>query len=242
MVAVVAMIIFATDAETLFREAVARQRAGEKSREMFRAAITAYEQLRAAGASNAGLYRNLGSAYLLSGDLPRAVFMYRLGLRTEPNNVALRRALEAARERVGQNGPLGFPPAERLSWFVPLFAVTALAWLVTCVAFTRWRMSRQGVPIVAVVALCVTLAGVIGLVCHPTNVERPLAVVSADGVVLRKGDGELFPPRYETSLNRGVEAEVVYRKGDWLLLELSGGERGWVATRDVVSEDEFHAE
>jgi hypothetical protein len=193
--------------------------------------------MRAAGASNAGLYRNLGSAYLMAGDLPRAVLMYRLGLRAEPGDAALRAALRAARERVGHAGGFGRPPEEGASGFVPLFAGAAAAWLLTCVLFTRWRMQRDGFPIAGTVSLVVALLCVIGLVLYPEPTPRPVAVIAADGVALRKGDGELFPPRYEATLGRGVEAEVVYPKGDWLLIELGGGERGWVAARDVVTSE-----
>ncbi|MGL4549819.1 MAG: hypothetical protein ACRC33_01420 [Gemmataceae bacterium] len=233
MSALVVTLLLGADAEGLFRDAVARQRAGEKSREAFKAAAAAYEAVRAGGASNAGLYRNLGSAYLLSGDLPRAVLMYRLGLRAEPGDAALTRALGAARERVGA-GPFGRPPEERRSWSVPLFAGAAVAWLLTCVLFTRWRMRRGGFPAGAAAALAAALACAAGLVLHPDDDPRPVAVIAADGVAVRKGDGELFPPRYEATLSRGVEADVVYRKGGWLLIELGGGERGWVAARDVV--------
>ena len=59
MSAIVMMVLFAADAEALFREAVALQQQEKKSREAFKAAIAAYEEMRTAGASNAGLYRNL---------------------------------------------------------------------------------------------------------------------------------------------------------------------------------------
>ena len=44
----------------------------------------------------------------------------------------------------------------------------------------------------------------------------------------RKGDGLAFPPRYGAPLNRGVEARLLFERGDWLQIELSGGEVGWV--------------
>jgi hypothetical protein len=55
-------------------------------------------------------------------------------------------------------------------------------------------------------------------------------------VVLRRGNGRSYPPRYPTPLNRGVEARRLFERGDWLQIELSGGEVGWVE-RAAILED-----
>jgi len=47
-------------------------------------------------------------------------------------------------------------------------------------------------------------------------------------VMLRTGNGLRYPPRYETPLNRGVEARLLFTRGDWLQIEFAGGEVGWV--------------
>jgi hypothetical protein len=65
---------------------------------------------------------------------------------------------------------------------------------------------------------------------------RPLVVLAADGLLLRKGNSALFPPRFETPLNRGVEAELLFRRGGWLQIELAGGEVGWVPARAALVE------
>jgi hypothetical protein len=53
---------------------------------------------------------------------------------------------------------------------------------------------------------------------------------------LRKGNGEAFPPWFDSGLNRGVEATLLYQRDDWLQIELVSGEVGWVHRRDVVVE------
>jgi hypothetical protein len=60
---------------------------------------------------------------------------------------------------------------------------------------------------------------------------RPLVVILDDGVLLRKGDGLAYPPRYDTPLNRGAEARLLFERGGWLQVELAGGEVGWVPRR-----------
>jgi uncharacterized protein YgiM (DUF1202 family) len=53
-------------------------------------------------------------------------------------------------------------------------------------------------------------------------------VIAEDGVLLRKGNSTAYPRRHETPVNRGVEARLLFERGDWVQVELSGGETGWV--------------
>jgi hypothetical protein len=56
-------------------------------------------------------------------------------------------------------------------------------------------------------------------------------------VLLRKGDGAAYPPRYETALNKGVEARRLYERRDWSQIELSGGEIGWVRSDQLLADE-----
>ena len=53
--------------------------------------------------------------------------------------------------------------------------------------------------------------------------------------LLRAGNGLSYPPRYETPLNRGVEARLLFARGAWLQIELSGGEIGWVPAAYTIT-------
>ena len=46
-----------------------------------------------------------------------------------------------------------------------------------------------------------------------------------------------YPPRSETPLNRGVEARLLFVRGDWLQIELSGGEIGWVPSEYALVDE-----
>src|SRR5439155_1704350 len=65
------------------------------------------------GAHNPILYRNLGHAHLLAGELPEAILAYRRGLRLDPANGDLQNGLAAAHSQV-LYAPDGFgrPPAD----------------------------------------------------------------------------------------------------------------------------------
>lgn len=233
-------------AEAAFREGVrVRDNPGEAPRS-FRQAADCYEELWRRGIHNAALARNLGNASLLAGDVPRAIFAYRHGLQMAPDDQALRTSLAHARNEViySQPGNLGRPAADPWPPGLPratparLLMLTACCYAFAWVAFTRWLMTRRGWPLAAGgSALAVVAVLLFLLVAEVRNAryeaEHPLVVLARDKVLLRKGNGDGYPPRYDTALNRGVEAQLLFVRGDWLQVELVAGEVGWVP-RDAV--------
>src|SRR5262249_38910179 len=155
------------------------------------------------GVSNVPLYRNLGNAHLLAGNLPRAILAYRLGLRLDPGNARLREALAVAREQVvfPEGESLGRPPEPTRPPWLPLpgptvlAALAAIGYALGCAGLTRWLMHRRGGMLVAGLAL-LALAAVpaTALLQQRGEHDRPFVVVSRDGVLLRMGNGASFPP------------------------------------------------
>jgi hypothetical protein len=233
----------AHQAEEAFDEGLRRRLSGQRSRESFRAAVAAYEELHRRGANNGLLFGNLGNARMLAGDLPGAILAYRQGLRMAPRDRYLRQCLAEARSRVAfRDGSLLGRPAEDdpPRWLsLPgngwLLLLAVLAYAAGCAAVTRWWMLRRKSMLLAGAALVILAAG-IGMLLYlrnGTRADRPIVVIAADGVQLRKGNGVLFPPRYEIPLNRGVEAQLLYRDDGWLQIELAGGEVGWVSRSEA---------
>lgn len=207
----------------------------------FREAAAAYEELGRRGAWNADLFRNLGNAHLLSDDLPRTILAYRQGLRLAPGDPGLRAGLQYARDRVVYFAPGTFsrPPALlRPAWLLRVPAPVRLAGVAALYAagwaagFFWWATGRR--RWLAVGGVTWLLAGLlaVGLAAQARREMQdetsPTVVVAKDGVLIRKGNGFAYPPRYETPLNGGVEARLRFDRGDWLQIELAGGEVGWV--------------
>jgi uncharacterized protein YgiM (DUF1202 family) len=111
----------------------------------------------------------------------------------------------------------------------------------SCLAVARWWMVRRSSWLTAAaVALGLALCLGAGLAWEGredrANEEKPLVVIAADGVLLRRGNGLNYPTKYATPVNKGVEARHLFVRGDWVQIELSGGEIGWVP-RSFVLED-----
>jgi hypothetical protein len=234
-------------AEAAFAEGVRLREDAGSARLQFARAAEEYEELRRRGVNNPALYRNLGHAYLLAGDLPRAILTYRHGLQQVPGNRALQEDLAVARGMVvhGAAGHFGQPP-ELAPWRPPLswsvWAVAAaLSYAIAWVCWTRWWMTRRRSLLALgtgafMTALAVAVFAWIETQRAQEEAAHPVVVIATDDVRLRRGDGPHFPARYDTPLNRGVEARLLYRRGDWLQVVLSGGEVGWVPQADAATE------
>jgi tetratricopeptide (TPR) repeat protein len=234
-------------AETAFQEGVRLRQDREQARPHFRNAAGYFDELRQRGVGNAALHRNLGNAYLLADDLPRAILSYHRGLRLSPNDRALRDSLAEARDRVvyPPSGDLGRPQRDdRPPWlpYLPsgwLMLAAIPCYVLGCVGLTRWRMMRRGGLLVGGL-LALLLVGMLAgwlMVRAEEQREReahPLVVIARDGVLLRRGNGEAFPTRYDTPVNRGVEGRLRFERGGWMQIELSGGEIGWVPRRAIL--------
>ena len=234
-------------AETAFQDGVKLRNKGEHGRAEFRAAAACYEELRRRGVDNTELEHNLGNAYFLADDLPRAILAYRRGMRLSPLDATLRRRLDDAREQVvyPDDTSFGRPPLVSGGLLLPAWAgnllvvAAALLYALACAAVTRWLMVRRfrwlaagGVGVLGAAVLTVFVMQL----ARGAGAEdaRPLVVIAEDGVLLRKGDGLAFPPRYDTVVNRGVEARLLFERDDWAQVELAAGEVGWVPREYVL--------
>lgn len=217
----------------------------------FRDAARAWETIHSRGVDTALLHRNLGHAYFLAGDLPRAILSYRLGLRREPGDAELRGGLRRARAGVVflEGTALGRPDEELSSRWPSglslgrLFTLGVVIHTAGWACLTRWYMVRRASLLFAgLVLLGVGLAlGWIVFRRQDGGAESPVVVIARDGVLLRKGNGSAFPPWSEVPLNRGVEAEQILSRDGWLQIRLPGGEVGWVGSAEVVVGDDPEA-
>jgi hypothetical protein len=231
----------AEQAEAAFAEGLHLRDGADRARPHFRQAALCFEELRRRGAHNPTLYLNLGNAWLLAGELPQAILNYRRGLRLAPEDAGLQTGLSAAREQVvyPSGSLLGRPSVDHRPPWLPrvpsewMFAVSVVLYVLVWVCLTRWLMNRARRLLVTglLAFLGAGLLTFFTLAATRDEVQeaiRPLVVIADDGVLLRKGDNLNFPPRYETPVNKGVEARLLFERGEWLQIELAGGEIGWV--------------
>jgi hypothetical protein len=237
-------------AEVAFQQGVSLRDAPSEARPHFLRAAESYEELRRRGADNAALAHDLGNSYLLAGDLPRAIFAYRRGLVLAPHDLGLQEALRYARGQVAfpSGGSLGRPPVDQRPPWLPrlpspwYLGLALTAYTAGWLAAARWWMTRRGRLLGAALA-CFALGGILlmGLAAEENRAGqvacRPIVVIADDGVLVRAGNGLAYPPRYETPLQRGVEARLLFARGGWLQIELADGEVGWIPRMYAVVDE-----
>jgi hypothetical protein len=253
-------------AEAAYRNALQAPPGSLASHKHFALAAEQVEVVRQRGVHNPALYINLAQAYLLAEDIPNAILACRRGLRLAPENSVLRTLLDEARNQVDYPtyGPFAKPPVDgwppwlpRLSKHARL-ALALGAYGLACLAFTRWRMLRRGASLGTAV-FAFACAGVLGVGLALEDAHRmweqthSLVVIASDeNVVLHKGNGTNYPcynasarkweeagdgiPPTATPLKPGVEAHVRFTRGDWLQIELTSGEVGWVRRGEVLDD------
>jgi hypothetical protein len=222
-----------------------------KGRSLYRQSAERFAQLGSRGYHSPALYRAQGNAWLLAGDLPRAILAYQRGRALDPSDLALRQCLAHARDKVRYpaESAFGRPPVDNRPPWLPYIGPTPLVlgvltvgYTLACALLARWWLrSDPRALFFATVGFSLIVVAVAGLwlvVVHDrADADRPLVVVASNDVYLLRGNGPAYPRAHSTPMGAGVEARLLVRRGDWLQIELSGGELGWVPASAVLVDE-----
>lgn len=212
--------------------------APDKAADRLRAAAEGFESVARSGGAGGALYYNLGNAYLRLGRLGMAIANYRRAERLIPGDGNLESNLAYARgHRRNQIEAAGSKTVLRTLFFwhyrLPLrtrFLIAATLyvafWLVLIV---RPYLRQVGLGLAAAVLAVgwITFGASAGVSWGLESRERQ-GVITADEVVVRKGNGENYDPEFKQLFYDGVEFTVRERRGDWLKIELPDGGKGWI--------------
>jgi hypothetical protein len=235
------------DANKAFAEGVELRADAARARPKFARAARGYDEVWDCGYHNPALALNRARARRLAGDLPGAIAAFHDGLAVARYDRSLQVALEEARAAVAYpvEGELAAQCRPRSRWSVgkrvspaEAYLAAGLLWLLVCLGVARFAMTRAGgwLAFAGVWLACLGLLG--GLWWHDWRLReadesRPRVVVR-DDVFLRKGNAEVYPPRLEPRLPRGVEARELTRRGGWVQVQLAGGAVGWLPEAAVI--------
>lgn len=205
----------------------------------FAKAANKYQLLVGSGVQNAGLFFNLGNAYLQSDSVGRAIANFERAKLLRPFDSRIHRNLEfanslvdnsAADERVtaGVNirfvlGGLSSLPSS--VWLTPL----SIGWVALCLACCI-RLSRPKfrVRYLAVPAMVLVLAASSLIIWSGSqSKDSAMAVVVVEEVPVYQGSSEAFPQLPNTSMREGETVQVIQRRGDWLQIRSATGDQGW---------------
>ncbi len=207
-----------------------------------RAAAARFEAALESGGENGVVLQALGNAYGRAGEKGEAIAAWRRAQLHRPRDPLLAANLAQMRQGLPHE-----PTAlidELFFWRVSTSygeqaAALLIAVLLACAAATAATFSprHRGAlrPFVGGATLLALLAAagfartvqVADLVRH--------GVVTRDEVVARKGDGDNFEAAFTAPLGDGTECRILEERGDWRLIELPGGLRGWLRADCLAS-------
>ena len=218
------------------------------ARRYFHQAARGYDELWRRGHRNPGLALNRARSHRLAGDLPQAIAALHEGLAVARYDRTLQVELEEARSAISYplDGALAAEcraqPTQTIGTRmspVEAYLIAAFLWLLACIGVARFAMTRAPWWLLFAGVWLVALATLAGLWWHDWRQQsrensRPLVIVNGE-VMLRKGNGDSFPPRLDSRLPSGVEARILSTRGGWLQVELAGGAIGWLPEGAVIS-------
>ncbi len=199
--------------------------------------IAAGRALLELGIVNASIHRNIGTAYMLRGDLGRAIAAFRRAERIDPTDHRVRESLAAARARVRT----AVAPGTRsrvedalLFWRgrVPrgtLLAVGLAGWSIGWLGAMLRLFTRRGAgaSLAGAVVAAITLGSL--LAEHTIDAMNPGAVIVQENVTGYRGPSEsVYTPTFEEPIHTGVEAVIIEQRDGWARLRLRSGAETWV--------------
>jgi len=235
------------DAEALLMEATqyfdqANQAASANpaaAKDLYGKSILRFERLvHEGGIENGQLFYNLANAYLLTGDLGRAILNYRRAASLIPNDPNLRQNLEYARSQCRDriDEPQRKVVLKTLFfWHYDLPVSARMALFAMCNALlwgaAAGRLFFRQKALRWTVAACAVLTLVLGgsvLADSIGQAHDRAGVLLQDEVVARKGNGENYGPSFQEPLHAGTEFNLLESRGDWYYAGLFDGRQCWV--------------
>jgi tetratricopeptide (TPR) repeat protein len=230
-----------------FRQGIAHRGDGRQARADFRRAAEYYGRLSANFEQAPEVYLARGSAWLLAGDVARAIIAFHDGLRRFSAHQDLRRALDYARSQVAydraEDRAALAPRLDRSAawkrWLAGWGAyAVALASILGWFLVSRWVATRRtsllaGAGLVLASAVAIAAACFIEQRQHRRQMDEHFVVV-AQPTTLFSGDGTAYPARRESALPAGVEVIVRHRRDSWVQVELADGSLGWLPEGTVI--------
>ncbi len=206
----------------------------------FLRAAALYQSILDRGVVSGVVLYNQGNAYMQAGQRGRAVAAYRRAKRYRPRDPYLEANLQFALAADGRSGRRR-PLIEYVLFWQPWlsypekFHVTFAAALVTfalgvAALFRRRRLFGRLAVVGAAIALLLAFSAGYDWYRYEAVTH---GVVVRDDVIARKGNAATYEPAFTEPLSEATEFRLIERRGDWLLVGLSGG-KGWVREADVV--------
>ncbi|HNZ66845.1 MAG: tetratricopeptide repeat protein [Planctomycetes bacterium] len=189
---------------------------------------------------NGKLHYNLGNIYFYLGDLGNAILHYRQAEKYIPHNPQLQQNLMYAQsKRIDKISEKVQTQILKTIFFwhydlsshtrLLLFLIFYSMFFISLITRCFFKHSSQ--IYIIIISLFLTLHLLISLtITTVQNTKQNQGIIIAKEIVARKGDGELYQPRFQQPLHAGTEFILIEDRGQWKQIELQDGNRAWIPT------------
>ena len=244
--------------ETTLQEANKSYQAGVKlleseparAKKSFATAANRYQTLVDQGVRNSDLFCNLGNAFHRSGDTTNGIVNYHRALWINPRHARASQNLEAIKQQQRELNSepetneqsfeldwsnvnsIGTPLSKAVGhgWFQLIFAISSVTfWLLITVKTVRRRS-----PVLRWSIIPMLLALAIGWHLYSQHSGGSDAIIIADNIELKHGDGHEFKTVHAIESTAGLPAKVFTKRDTWAKVRLPDGAEGWLPLKDVA--------
>lgn len=212
----------------------------QRQDELYQVAILAYERIiTEGGIQNAKLFYNLANAYLLKGQIGKAILNYRRAERLDGTDANIQKNLAFARSRCIDRIPLQTGQQVLrilLFWHFDLsigirFFISCLGFGLFCAALAWMVWAGRSGLLISMAALGLLLMSTTGasvLVEQYRQSRIKYGVITAEQVVARQGDGHNYPQSFKAPLHAGTEFKLLEQRPGWYHIQLADGSDCWI--------------
>ncbi len=234
----------ANEAQLAFRQGNEQVRSDPAAaRDEYDQAILRYRKLiEEGGIANQYLYYNLGNAYLLKGELGRAIVNYRRAEKSGGTHPELEANLTFARTKRLDQIPV---QAEKrvlhtlFFWHYDFslrsrFVMAGIFWILAWLAGILWLWGRQWIRWIPLGAMVIAL-GLAGSVFLESfrSYKNPQGVIISESVTARQGDGDNYAESFKQPLHAGTEFDLLEQRSGWLRIRLANDTQTWIPSSDA---------
>jgi tetratricopeptide (TPR) repeat protein len=201
-------------------------------------AVAAYEGILRSGQKSVSLYYNLGNAYFKSGQIGKAITIYREAEKLDPRDPDIRANLQFARNQI-QGPTLAASRGQRILGKLTLNEWTTLAaaalWLCFAIlALREWRPTLKRTVRLYLFASAVVTILLIACVAISWSENRSslTAIVTTRDVPVRKGPLDESDTSF--TVHDGAELRVIDQNNNWLQVTSDPSRIGWVRRDQVL--------
>lgn len=216
-----------------------------QSKEHYILASFYYNSLLETGIRNSKLYYNTGNAFYRSGQIGKAILMYKRALLFSPTDPQILFNLNQARSV--QKNRLSYKSSSELLQIIlfPHYKIPFVWKLRGFIIFNLifWgslilRRFRKGPYLITIISAAFTLLLVSSLFFDWQSLSTEHGVIITETSIGRMGDSINYEASFETSLFQGVEFTIIERRVGWILAKLDNGDITWLEEKDceVVEE------